>query len=797
MVKRDDVLASRFHLVRRLGAGAVSEVWLAEDCELRAQVALKLVADTPANAAAIAGLQCESQLAPRLQHPNVLRLGSVGRDANLVWMVMEHAAGGDLSQLRGRPCEEILRTIKPVARALSFVHQAGIVHRDVKPANVLLMADGSPRLSDFGIALALGQSPAGSVGRGSPFSMSPQQYEGSAAAIADDVYAFGAMLYELFCGQPPFYPSFSSERLRHEPPGPMVLREPLPKSIVSLVERCLAKRATDRPRDMDVLAQELEAASSVVPAGTDVDADEDSLLIRRAPKFAVMQPPIQPPKANSQLAQGEPLRSEWRRDTHSGPTDLELRRQGFRRGLMLAAGVLGVAGVIVVIFFLPKWVAPSVPPPQAQKQVEPAKPEPAAESEKKPLDFAALARAKQQADEVRGPLQERLQKLRDRGAETWAGENVAAAKEELAAGDKDMEAREYVLAMGHFDAVDKTLGEIEQRATEVLKEQLAAGATALTEGRSSDATSAFQLASKIDPKNAVAEKGLKRAKTLDEVLSLIASAERQEADGNIVAAAEDYKKALTLDAEAPGAAAALAAIQARQAGDAFASAMARGFSALSKGEYAAARTGFEAARKIRPGAAEIDQALKQVEQEERTRVINNKLAAARAFETKERWADALQEYRAILQLDPTVAAAVESSARVQPRADLNAQIEVYMKQPERLFSPQVRAAARDTLAQAAAIPNRGPVLAKQMTTLQEWVTRAEIPVQVALRSDNQTQVTIYRVGQLGAFEERSLELAPGSYTVIGTRPGYRDVRREINVLPGGQQPVEIRCEDKI
>jgi hypothetical protein len=226
--------------------------------------------------------------------------------------------------------------------------------------------------------------------------------------------------------------------------------------------------------------------------------------------------------------------------------------------------------------------------------------------------------------------------------------------------------------------------------------------------------------------------------------------------------------------------------------------MARGFSALSKGDYAAARTGFESARKVRPGAAEIDQALKQVEQEERTRVINGKLAAARSFEGKERWADALQEYRAILQLDPTVAAALESSARVQPRAELNAQLEVYITQPERLFSAPVRNSARETLAQASGISNPGPVLTRQMATIREWLARAEVPVQVALRSDNQTQVTIFRVGQLGAFEQRSLELAPGSYTVVGTRPGYRDVRREINVVPGAQlPPVMILCEDKI
>ena len=80
----------------------------------------------------------------------------------------------------------------------------------------------------------------------------------------------------------------------------------------------------------------------------------------------------------------------------------------------------------------------------------------------------------------------------------------------------------------------------------------------------------------------------------------------------------------------------------------------------------------------------------------------------------------------------------------------------------------------------------------------DWIARADVPVSVALQSDNITQVTIYRVGQLGTFAERSLDLVPGSYTVVGTRPGYRDVRREINVRPGAApEPVVIRCEDRI
>ena len=152
----------------------------------------------------------------------------------------------------------------------------------------------------------------------------------------------------------------------------------------------------------------------------------------------------------------------------------------------------------------------------------------------------------------------------------------------------------------------------------------------------------------------------------------------------------------------------------------------------------------------------------------------------------------------MLELDSTVAAANEGVTRVSPRAALNEQLELYLTQPERLFSQPVRAAAYQSLERAKAIANPGPVLQGQISKLSEWLARANAPVAVALQSDNQTQVTIYRVGVLGAFDQRSLELVPGTYTVVGTRPGYRDVRRQINVVPGAPlEPIVIRCEDRI
>jgi protein kinase-like protein len=781
MLESGQELSARFVLVRRLGTGGSGEVWLAQDRERGCFVALKILRDDlMQDVAAIAALQREFEHVRTLEHPNILKVDGVHRTGRHTWIAMEYASGGDLSQLRGRGYREILlHAALPIAAALEHAHRAGIVHRDVKPSNVLLASDGTPRLADFGMALVTAAKPAANAGRGSPYSMSPQQAAGAAASPADDIYGFGAMLYELLSGYPPSYGNGTLAALPATVPAPLA----------QLVARLLAESPADRPADMQSTEREL-AAILAAPPVTSVEPVNES-----TPNPAPIR--VEPPRMRGS-AQGEPLRGVWQRSAPQGTNAEELRRQGFRRGLGAASIVAGIAAIAFVFFALPRWVGNGGQEPARYKQAASPVPAKPAEEPKKEVDFAALARAKQDADDRRGPIEERLKKLAARAAEQWGGEEFKRANDELAAGDKDYEAREYVTALEHFTGIEPLLTTLEKRAGAVLTEQLKAGATALQEGRSADAKTAFVLAAKIEPGNKVAEHGLKRANTLDEVLNLVAGAERMEKESNPVGAVEQFRKALALDAEAPRAADGVARIEAKFASDAFASTMARGYAALAKTDYAGARSAFEAARRVRPNAPEIPTALKQIEQEQRTGDISVKLGVAKEQEGQERWADALKEYRAVAELDSTVAAAQEGIARTTPRAALNEQLELYLTQPERLFSQPVRAAARDTLARAANIANPGPLLQKQMATLKDWIARADVPVAVALQSDNITQVTIYRVGPLGTFAERSLELVPGSYTVVGTRPGYRDVRREINVRPGpAPEPVVIRCEDRI
>jgi hypothetical protein len=152
----------------------------------------------------------------------------------------------------------------------------------------------------------------------------------------------------------------------------------------------------------------------------------------------------------------------------------------------------------------------------------------------------------------------------------------------------------------------------------------------------------------------------------------------------------------------------------------------------------------------------------------------------------------------VLGTDPNLAFAQTGLERAQARAGLEAKLVNLIENPTLLFSDSVLGDARKLVEEASAQQERGPRLEEQIGKLNRLVTLASTPIAVELRSDQMTEVTLYRVGALGAFAAKQVDLRPGTYTAIGSRNGYRDVRQTFTVLPGRTlAPIDIRCVETI
>jgi tetratricopeptide (TPR) repeat protein len=278
------------------------------------------------------------------------------------------------------------------------------------------------------------------------------------------------------------------------------------------------------------------------------------------------------------------------------------------------------------------------------------------------------------------------------------------------------------------------------------------------------------------------------------VLPLLADAQNAASAGQYARAIDDYNQALKIDPQNADAKNGLARANAAYGDDAYAKAAGAGFAALGAGRLDEARAAFQRAAAMRPNGAEAADGLKRVEAARRGHGFESLRTRAADLEADERWDEALAAYNGALRQDSSLEFAQEGKARAAERAELNDGLQALIDRPDRLASPQVREQASQLLQSAEQQASPGPVLRLQIARVAALLPEFEKPVHVSLVSDSLTQVAIPSIGSFGSFSRRDIELKPGRYTVIGTRDGYRDVRRDITVSPGQQpQTISVSC----
>jgi eukaryotic-like serine/threonine-protein kinase len=406
--------------------------------------------------------------------------------------------------------------------------------------------------------------------------------------------------------------------------------------------------------------------------------------------------------------------------------------------------------------------------------------------------------AQQSFNAAQASFNSRLASLDKRGAGIWGGREFTDARMLSAEAVGARDAGDLSLAQVRLSAASQLLDKVERRIPQALAAQLDAGQKALAAGQGELATQAFDLARRIDPTDIRVAGGMRRVRSLSGVLPLLADGENAERARNFARAVQDYSQALSLDPADERAKQGLARANAAFGDDNYAKAVGAGFAALGAGRLTEAHESFEKARTYKPGGAEAAEGLKRVGAAMTARGYAELRQRAAGLEAQERWGEAMQEYDKALQQDPTLQFAQQGKARTAARADLSNRMQALIDRPERLGSPAVREEARELLQTAQSQMSSGPVLRSQIARLEILLPDFDKPVRLSLVSDNATEVAIQSIGQFGTFAHRDIDLKPGKYTVIGTRNGYRDVRRDITVAPGQTiQTISISCSEPI
>ena len=308
------VLAGRYRLKRLIAKGGMAEVWEAFDDILGRPVAVKvLLPHLAADESFRERFRREAIAAARLAHPNVVATFDTGTDDGITFIVMELVDAPNLRHVLNQsgpmPAGRIVHIGAQVADALNYAHKAGIVHRDVKPANILVCTDGPVKVADFGIAKAVeetqpgGAAPADaltSTGEiiGTAQYLSPEQVDGGAVDGRTDVYSIGVVLYEMVCGRPPFSGdtdmAVALQHVTANPLAPRQVRAGIPKALEEVVLRAMAKAPEARYQT----AGELQTALLSVDLGAQ---DATNVVVAPAPV-----PPSRPPRSDHTPPRGVP-----------------------------------------------------------------------------------------------------------------------------------------------------------------------------------------------------------------------------------------------------------------------------------------------------------------------------------------------------------------------------------------------------------------------------------------------------------------------------------------------------------
>ncbi len=380
----------------------------------------------------------------------------------------------------------------------------------------------------------------------------------------------------------------------------------------------------------------------------------------------------------------------------------------------------------------------------------------------------------------------------------WGGEAYADVLALSASADAAFVGEDYVGAAKGYEASVAGCRALAEQAPEAFTQLLEAGRVALREANREVGRRKFQAALKIEPSSPEASEGLRRSETIEEVDALLKSGAAHERSMQNALALTDFQEAAELDPLHLEAVDALARVTERIRQVQFRALMTDVLLAIDGENLDVADMMIQEAKNFYPDSREVaDAAFRSAERRRLVR-IRSLMESARVSEAAEEWEQAYDCYGDTLEIDPHIREAAEGRGRMERRLRLLEHMKYYLGHEEGLLTEQARDHSASVLAEARQLSGGTPKWRKVVASFEQVVIAATTPVPVLLASDGQTHVDVYRVGRFGVFDSKELSLLPGTYTVVGHRKGFKDVRLKVRVDAGSNSTrTTVICRDPI
>ena len=392
--------------------------------------------------------------------------------------------------------------------------------------------------------------------------------------------------------------------------------------------------------------------------------------------------------------------------------------------------------------------------------------------------------------------------LKSKSIEKWNAEKFNIALENISIGDDLYREGEYLRSIKQYRQALDQLNNLKEDAAKIIESTIISANNNI-EKLDSELTveqtiNSINLAFAIDKNNESIKLLKERSLKLPDLFNKVVQSDQFISEQKYEDAFSVLSEAIMLDPYRKQTKTSMENLNKQIKEKTFIEFMSEGFEAMDQNNFSSARKVFNEALKTYPERPDVYDALNQLESRESSFQIKERIKNAEANENLENWSEAKKEYEALLESDNSLVSLKARLINVRIRAELDEQLENLINNPLTLRSDELHQKAKKLLKTAQGINQRGTKLEKQIENVSKIIVQARNPIPVNFFSDNKTKVTIFKIGSLGLFEKRTIELVPGKYVVLGQRIGFRDVRLDFAIEPNEvDKNISIMCVESI